>query len=184
MRLTGIRYGGILSYHDLIKVYIREVFRSSLFQTEISADRMKKVVTDSSVMVKWVSQDGELNLDKADQLLTDVQAGKVSLQAPELAKYEIGNALLKKGLSQTQAFQSLGTIYSLPIRFVAETEELANQTYQMANELRRGGDLKFTYYDASFAALAKQDGAILVTANPKHQAKIAGVKVISLENYQ
>lgn len=145
---------------------------------------MVKIVPDSSVIVKWVNRDNELNLDKADKLLSDVQADKVELIAPELAKYEIGNALLKKGLGGAQSFQSLGTAYSLPVRFITETEELANQTYQMAYKARQGNVSNFTYYDASFAALAKQEEAVLVTDNPKHQAKIAGIKVIPLSEYK
>jgi|SRR3989344_725183 len=146
---------------------------------------MTKIVPDSSVVVKWVSKDDELDLDKADKLLNDVREGKIVLIAPELAKYEVGNALVKKGISEAQAFQSLGTVYSLPVQFVPETEELADETYQMANKVRSAeGSPRFTYYDASFAALAKQEKAILVTANPKHQIKVAGVKVVSLGNYK
>ncbi|MEK7188723.1 MAG: type II toxin-antitoxin system VapC family toxin [Patescibacteria group bacterium] len=146
---------------------------------------MVKIVPDSSVVVKWVNQQNELNLDQADKLLSDVQAGKVELIVPELAKYELGNALLKKGLSDAQAFQSLGTIYSLPIQFVPETEELAGVAYQMASKVRLTEDTpKFTYYDASFVALAKQEEAVLVTANPKHQIKVIGVRVVPLENYK
>lgn len=136
------------------------------------------MVPDSSVMVKWVSQDNELNLGQADKLLGDVRAGKVELIAPELAKYEIGNALIKKGLLEVHALRSLGIFYSLPVQFVSETEELADETYQMANKAG------VTYYDASFVALAKQEGAVLVTANPKHQIKIVGVKVVPLEDYK
>lgn len=139
---------------------------------------MTKIVPDSSVIVKWVNQDNELNLDQADRLLNDVRTGQVELLAPELAKYEVGNALIKKGVTDAQAFQIIGTVYGLPIRFVSETEELANETFQMANKV------SLTYYDASFAALAKQEGAILVTANPKHQNKAVGVKVHSLSNYK
>ena len=36
----------------------------------------KKVVVDSSVIVKWVNRDNELELDQADKLLSDVQAGR------------------------------------------------------------------------------------------------------------
>lgn len=145
---------------------------------------MKILVTDSSVIVKWVSKDNETNLESADQILRDVQAGKVSLMTPELAKYEVGNALLKKGLTPSQAFQSLGTVYSIPMQFVPETEELAAQTYQMADGVRSTGDPKFTYYDAAFAALAKSEEAVLITANPKHQKKIRGVQVLPLEDYK
>lgn len=135
-------------------------------------------------MVKWVSHDKEPNLTQADQILRDVQEEKIVLVAPELAKYEIGNALLKKGLSAKQAFQSLGTIYSLPVQFISETEDLAVQTYQLAEEARLSGNKNFTYYDASFAALAKQEGATLVTANPKHQKKAKNVRVLAIEDYR
>ncbi|MBI2616581.1 type II toxin-antitoxin system VapC family toxin [Candidatus Gottesmanbacteria bacterium] len=145
---------------------------------------MKKVVVDSSVMVKWVKQNNESNIKEANQILVDAQAGKAILIAPELAKYEVGNAILKKGIEVNQANQNLGTISSLPIEFISETPNLAFQTYQMAYEVRLLGDKKFTYYDAAFAALAKKEDAILVTDNPKHQSKIKGVRVVPLAKYK
>lgn len=145
---------------------------------------MQKVVVDSSVMVKWINRENEQNLDKSDKILLDVESRKTTVFAPELAKYEVGNTLLKKGLETYQAFHSLGTVYGLPIQFVSETETLALETYEMAKEIRSSGNTKFTYYDASFAAVAKQEDATLVTDNPKHQAKIKGVRVIALKDYK
>ena len=145
---------------------------------------MKKIVTDTSVIVKWVSSENEPHLAEADQILRDVQSGKVVLSAPELAKYELGNALLKKGFSPSQAYQSLSTIYSLPIQFVPETEELATETYDLAHEVRSASSPSFTYYDAAFAALTRQTNALLVTDNPKHHSKIKGINVIPLEKYK
>ncbi|HLC52812.1 MAG TPA: type II toxin-antitoxin system VapC family toxin [Candidatus Nanoarchaeia archaeon] len=138
---------------------------------------MASIVVDSSVTVKWINQINEELLDQADKLLADTQAGSISLLAPELSKYEIGNALLNKKLDLSKAYQSLGTVYQLPITFVPETKELANQTYQVA---QLSG---MTYYDASFVALAKREDAALVTDNPKHQAKHLDVKVIPLKDY-
>ena len=138
---------------------------------------MKPVVIDSSVTVKWINQIDEELLDKADKLLGDAQAGSVSLIAPELSKYEIGNALLKKKLDLSMAYESLGTVYQLPMTFVPETEELAKQTYMIASQSG------ITYYDASFVALAQQEDATLVTENIKHQGKPQGVKVTSLRDY-
>lgn len=138
---------------------------------------MKPVVVDSSVTVKWINQIDEELLDKADKLLGDAQSGSVSLIAPELSKYEIGNALLKKKLELSMAYESLGTVYQLPMTFIPETEELAKQTYKVASQ---NG---ITYYDASFIALAQQENAILVTENVKHQGKPKGVKVTSLRDY-
>ena len=138
---------------------------------------MKPVVVDSSVTVKWINEINEKLLVQADELLADAQAGSVNLLAPELSKYEIGNALLNKKLSFLQAYQSLSTVYQLPITFVPETEELANETYRIAQQ----GSI--TYYDASFVALAERENAILVTDNIKHQGKDSNIKVVSLKDY-
>lgn len=138
---------------------------------------MKPVVVDSSVSVKWVNQINEQLLDQADKLLAETQAGTVNLLAPELSKYEIGNAILKKKLDVPNALEALGTAYQLPITFVPQTEDLAKQTYQIAQQTG------MTYYDASFLSLAKQYGATLVTDNIKHQKKQLDVKVIPLKSY-
>ena len=139
---------------------------------------MNQVVVDSSVTVKWINQIDEELLDQADTLLKDVQLGSINLIAPELSKYEIGNALIRKNLELPQAYESLGTVYQLPITFLPESEELARETYKIAQEY------KVTYYDASFMALAEQQNTILVTDNIKHQGKSSKIKVIPLKDYK
>lgn len=139
---------------------------------------MKPVVVDSSVMVKWLSIKGELDFQRARQILKNVQLRKVTVLAPELAKYEVGNALLNKRLSLQELLDSLDVFYRLSVVFFTETDELGAETYKIAQESG------ITYYDAAFAALAKQENAVLVTANPKHQNKIKGVKVLSIEAYK
>lgn len=138
---------------------------------------MKKVVVDTSVSVKWINQVNEELIDQADELLSQAQAGSISLLAPELCKYEIGNALLNKNLDLPKAYESLGTVYQLPITFFPESEELAKQSYKIAEEY------KVTYYDASFMALAQQENAVLVTNNIKHQGKATNIKVLPLSDY-
>lgn len=138
---------------------------------------MKSIVVDSSVTVKWINQVNEERLDQADKLLLDAQAGLVNLFAPELSKYEIGNALLKRKLDLPEAYESLATIYQLPINFISETEDLAAQTFRIAQKE------SITYYDASFIALAKQENAVLVTDNPKHQGKTKEIEVKPLQDY-
>lgn len=137
-----------------------------------------RVVVDSSVIVKWLNQNLEANIDKADQIMAAVLKGEIELFAPELSKYECGNVLLKgKQLTPEEAHISLETLYSLPIKFISETEDLAKETYTMASSLG------LTYYDASFLSLAKKYNATLVTENIKHQGKSKNIKVISLQNY-
>ncbi len=140
---------------------------------------MKPVVVDSSVTVKWINQIDEQLLEQANKVLSDAQFGSISVLAPELSKYEVGNAILKKKLSIPKAYESLGTVYQLPIVFIPQSEELSKETYKIAQ------DHGVTYYDASFMALAKEQKADLITDNPKHQdKKISGLKVISLKNYR
>lgn len=139
----------------------------------------KPVVVDSSVAVKWCSSFREELLDKATRVFLDGQSGKIEIYLPELAKYEVGNALLNKGLEPALARASLDPLYIPPLKFVAFDEGLADLTMDLAIQA------KITYYDASFLALAQKLKAVLVTANPKHQKKLlAKIKVVALEDYK
>lgn len=138
----------------------------------------KAVVVDSSVIVKWLSSEDEPHVEQADELLRACQEKRVELYAPELSKYEVGNALLKgKAFELREARDALATTYSLPIHFLPESRELAERTYALA--YRHG----LTYYDAAFPALAGALHATLVTDNPKHQGKVKGIRVLPLADY-
>lgn len=129
---------------------------------------MKKVVLDTSVVVKWFSK--EKGSQEAKEYLRQLQQGKISIFLPELVKYELANALLKgKSLSLPVAKQTMSLFYVLPINFVIEEASMAQSSYKVAKEL------KITYYDACFLTLASKLKAVLVTANPRHQRKIKGI---------
>ena len=139
---------------------------------------MKKIIVDSSVIIKWLHKENERYLDQASKILEDVKNGTVTLLAPELAKYEVGNALLfGKKLSTDQAKIPLAAFYLLPIQFAVQSEQSAILTYEIAEKM------KITYYDASFIALAHQENAVLITDNPKHQGKDNEIKVVPLSEY-
>lgn len=140
--------------------------------------KKKSLVVDTSVMVKWINSQNEESLSQAYKILKDTEAGKIELLAPELAKYEIGNALVYKGMPLPASKISLSTTYSLPITFIPLNQEMANETMEIATEN------KITYYDASFIDLAKEKKAILITANPKHQQPVKGVRVINIKDYR
>lgn len=134
---------------------------------------MKRFVLDTSVVVKWFSE--EKDSDKARKLLKSFEEKKIEIILPALVKYELANAFLKgKQLSFSEAKIALETFYNLPLVFVEETFDLAKDSYQL------GKKLNLSYYDACFLALAKSQKAILITANPKHQKRIKGVKIVSL----
>ena len=140
--------------------------------------KKRKIVVDSSVIVKWLNGQDEKYLPEADRLLKDCEKGKVALYAPELAKYEVGNAILHKGLEIPLAKASLGIISVLPINFVTLPKEGILNTLEIADKN------KITYYDAAFIDLAEKIGGELVTDNPKHQKKVKGSKIISLRDYR
>ncbi len=138
---------------------------------------MKTLVVDSSVIVKWLSQTKEQNVEQADKILNQARDGLVDLIAPELAKYEVGNVLITKDVGVEEAKISLSTLYAFPITFINESLDLAEQTYYLADSLN------ITYYDASFLSLTMQYDAILVTENTKHQGKDSNIKVVALKDY-
>lgn len=135
------------------------------------------LIIDSSVIVKWLNQTKETNIEQADKIIKEATAGNITLYAPELAKYEVGNVLIKKEVTPTNVALLFTILYSLPIIFVAESLEIAQDTFGLAYELG------ITYYDASFLAVAKQYDATLVTENVKHQGKFSEVKVVALKDY-
>jgi predicted nucleic acid-binding protein len=138
-----------------------------------------KLVVDSSVIVKWLNQKDEANLKPANLIIEKASREEVTLITPELAKYEVGNALLfSKDITVSESKIVLSSFFMLPIIYFPLTEELSKLTYQIAK------NAGVTFYDASFLALAKQENAVLVTDNSKHQGKIKGVKVVSLKDYK
>ncbi|PIU03754.1 hypothetical protein COT44_01615 [Candidatus Shapirobacteria bacterium CG08_land_8_20_14_0_20_39_18] len=139
--------------------------------------KTQKIVVDSSVIVKWLNNQDEKYIKEAFKLLKDCQAGKISLYAPELAKYEVGNALLNKEIELPQTKSSLETLYALPISFIKLDKETALDTYDFTDEL------EITYYDAVFLTLAKKIKGILVTDNPKHQKTIKNIEILPLKDY-
>ena len=140
--------------------------------------KTNKLVIDTSVIVKWFVTDDELYTKEAEQILKDAVANKIVLYTPSLARYELGNSIVKRKTNLLSAFDYLETFYKSPITIVDETEELALLTYRIAHEYT------LTYYDASFVALAKQENAILITDNTKHQAKVKEAKVVPLKDYK
>ena len=133
---------------------------------------MKKYILDTSAVVKWFSR--EKGTAEAEDWLKLLERGEIEIYLPELVKYELANALLKgKKLSFKEAELALRIFCRLPLIFVEENFEMARLSYKFAEKLA------ISYYDACFLALAKTQGTTLVTANPRHQQKIAGLKIIS-----
>lgn len=142
--------------------------------------KQKILVVDSSVALKWLHQRDEPLLSQADKVIKHAEENKFGISMPELARYEIGNALVYKNLELPILQRLIERFYVLPIEFFSEDINLAQLTVEIAHRS------KITYYDASFMALANKLSAPLVTDNPKHHRKIISfdIKIISLKDYK
>lgn len=139
---------------------------------------IKRIVVDTSVMVKWVNIQDELYIKQADALLKDAQKSTIELFVPELAKYELGNAIAYKHMDMPLAQEVLATIHLLPITYMPLTTDLAQKTLEIALQY------SMTYYDTVFISLAQELGAMLVTDNVKHQRRVPGMNVVALRDYK
>ncbi|MBU1088463.1 type II toxin-antitoxin system VapC family toxin [Patescibacteria group bacterium] len=133
-------------------------------------------VLDTSLIVKWFCK-GEKGCQKAADYFQQIISNQITVFLPELAKYELSNVLLKgKQLDYKEAKKILSDFFSLPINFISETKESILNSYKIAQKLN------ITLYDASFLFLAKSLNATLVTANPRHQKSIYGIKVKAINS--
>lgn len=139
----------------------------------------KNIVVDSSVAVKWLNYQDERNVNKALGLLHDLRNEKIAIFMPELAKYEVGNALLNKKMKAIDSREALSGFYEISIYFFPLDEDQAYKSMNIA--LKHN----MTFYDASFIALAEKLKATLITDNLKHQGKYTEsvIKIIPLSKY-
>lgn len=130
-------------------------------------------IVDASVAVKWFSE--EVGRQKALDLLKNAQSGKLSLYAPDLLLYEVGNALWKgKRMPDHEVNEALFFLLELGIEFV----RLDPSVIEHATKAMASYDL--TFYDAVYAAIAIALSGTLVSANPKDHAKIKDLKMIRI----
>ena len=139
---------------------------------------MKKIVLESSVILKWLNQKHEDHIEQADRILKDRHDGKVVLLAPEVVKYEIGQILLSgKKFTQTESKIPLTLLFDLPIEFIPQSLELARRSYVIASAY------EIDINEATYIALAEQKGAVLVTEKIRKNLSDLGVKMVELKNY-
>lgn len=139
---------------------------------------MRKFIIDSSVLVKFISQEKERDLDKAEAILKDLKQGKIRLLTSSLALFEISNALWKKKINPKTAAKGLKIFFKLPIKIVGIDPLTAAAAYKISYQY------KITFYDSVFIALALKEKCFLITANPKHQAKFKKADIIPLADYR
>ena len=128
---------------------------------------MKACVIDSSVAVKWFSE--EEGTEAALALRDEAFSGKRRLEAPDLILYEIGNALRHNPrLEADDVKLALGSLLDLGIVFHPAGAALLSKAVDLAFRYR------MTVYDGCFIALADIRSLPLITADEKLAARAAG----------
>ena len=122
---------------------------------------MKQAVIDTSVVLKWYladEQDGE----KALGLLNKYISNELHILAPSLLEYEVINALViakKRGRIEEE------TLLSAIDGFLGLGIELKNLSMFSTRVLHFCKVYNRSAYDASYLALAEEDGIPLITSD-------------------
>lgn len=125
---------------------------------------MKRVVIDASVVLKWYLADEE-DGEKALKLLDDYVSDRVTLVAPALLEFEVASGLAMarrrgRALDYEDVLRAMDGFSGLGI-------ELRPLFPLFPKVLDYCGKYNLSAYDASYAALADEEKAILITADKR-----------------
>ncbi len=133
----------------------------------------RKYVVDASVILKWVLGDErEPDHEKAIRLLHSWVQGSVTIAAPVLRQFEVGN-ILGRAIPE-EAPAKMGLIMDLNIQNIALTDRVCRLCFSW---MRTKG---VTFYDATYLAVAYDTKAMLVTADERFVKKIGKSDHLSL----
>src|SRR3990167_5250253 len=118
----------------------------------------KKVVLDTSVLIKWFIQEDDSN--EALKLLEEIKSGTVRLVLPQVVLLELINALFwGNKYAEERILKAISDLNDLH-------PEIVIFDFQLAKEVVRNVvGFKIATYDALFLALAQQKQIPLITAD-------------------
>lgn len=121
---------------------------------------MKNFVVDASVVTKcFITEDYS---DKATEIIDAHIKGYISLSAPSLIIYELGNVFWKHPqINHEKAYMYIKKFLELQITLVniRSDNKILKATCQTSK------NRNITFYDASYLALAKESKTKLITAD-------------------
>ncbi len=120
------------------------------------------LIIDASVLIKFFVV--EVLSSKAEQLLTRVEEGGVTLFAPDLIYVEVGNTLWKKHrlreLTQSEVGKITDLVISIPLKV-----ESSKALFPLAIDIAIAYEV--TVYDALYLSMAKIYETQMITADRK-----------------
>lgn len=122
------------------------------------------MIVDASVALKWIVP--EIDSDRAVALLE-----AESLSAPSLVLVEVANALWK--IAQRGGLRS-DVDFGPEINALSRLVKLVDHPHLAARALELAIELQHPVYDCLYLALAEEEDDVLVTADLKLLARLAG----------
>ena len=122
---------------------------------------MKRIVIDTSVILKWYLADEEYS-QKALSILDKYVSNELDILAPSLLEYEVMNGLMiakKRGRIQEKK------IITATDGFISLEIKLINLSLYYPKVIHYSKIYNRSAYDASYLALADDEGISLVTAD-------------------
>lgn len=136
-------------------------------------------VVDTSVALKWFSEELEEAIEKADLLREKFREREINLLAPELLVYEITNVLrYKQSLKTDDINKAIKSIFEMRI-----LESVSEKIMKKA--LRLALVYEATIYDAVYLAFAESLHSSFITADAQFYRKVSKrPDTIFLQNFE
>ena len=141
---------------------------------------MNGFVLDTSVVLKWFSEYGENDLDRAFRIREYLLEGAAHFTVPELLFYELGNALrYNPRFSTKDVNEAIDSVFDMELKVAKIDKGIMEDAIALAFKYH------ITVYDAYFLGLSRAEGRPLITADYKFFKKMKGYKgIIKLSEYQ
>ena len=129
------------------------------------------IILDSSVVVKWFSE--EEYTEKALAIRERIRMGEERVVVPDLLLYELANALkYNPSFDANDVSDALTSIFDMDLEIVTPIPEIINLAVALAFEYN------ITVYDAFYIALAKDLELTFITADRRLCERVRGLDYV------
>jgi predicted nucleic acid-binding protein len=121
---------------------------------------MRELLLDTSVLLKWFHRDGEDELEQAEWRLQAHREGLVHAHVLDLGIYELANVTVR---ALNRDAQQSRAVLEATLALCGPPLTLPDSAFGVAADIANADGL--TFYDASFAAAAREHGCTLASAD-------------------
>lgn len=132
-------------------------------------------ILDASVIIKWFIDEPDSN--QALAYLNTFQNGRITIIAPSLLFYELGNILVSKKV----AVDMVGEVMTMLLNLGLESEDIGLRWFRRIYQ--NAAEYSITFYDAAYITLLQKENCQFITADKKLFEKVhkifSGIKLLS-----